>query len=148
MPTIVPFNCYSSNQSTQTALPRPWPCCGWKVAPASFSGLYYCTSMPMLCGGIPTTSTPFTLPRTSDCGSVYTYSSITLPFYITASLFLCTEPTGASPPGSISVGIGPIFVPTVGPTCSKIGSTYNFYLEGNLTYGSAQIRIIVNQVTP
>ena len=147
MPTIVPFNCYSSNQSTQTALPRPWPCCGWKVAPASFSGLYHCISMPMLCGSIPTTPTAFTLPRTTDCGSIYTYSSASLPFYFVVGLTLCTEQTGASPPGTVSFGVGP-YSGGSGATCSKIGSTYNFYWSGIVIYGSAQISITVDQVTP
>lgn len=148
MPTIVPFTCFGSSQSPETALPRPYPCCGWKIAPASFSGQYYCISAPMLCGSVPTVPTPFTLGRSTDCGNIYTYSNSTTPFYLTVELTLCSGSTGAVPPGTASVGIGPGGMVVVSPSCSKVESTYNFYMESNVIYGSAQIRVIVNQVSP
>lgn len=148
MPTIVPFNCFGSSQTTETALPRPWPCCGWKTAPASFSGQYYCISAPMMCGLIPTAPTAFTLARSNNCGAIYTYSSSTIPFYLTVELTLCTESTGLSPPGIVSFGVGPGAFIVVEPSCSKVGSAYNFYAESVAMYGSAQIKVIVDQVTP
>ena len=148
MPTIVPFTCYNSSQSGETALPRPYPCCGWKVPPASFSGTYRCISAPMMCGSYPTVATSFTLAISDYCGSIHTYSSLSLPFYIVLQTSLCTEPTGAVPPGSVSIGLGPMPTITSPATCSVVSGVYNFSLGGTVQYGSATLEVIVNQVTP
>lgn len=148
MPTIIPFTCYTSNESRETALPRPYPCCGWKVAPASFSGTFRCISAPMMCGGYPTTATPFTLSINDYCGEIHTYSNPSVPFYITAQISLCTELTGSVPPGTVSIGLGPMSTITSPATCSVVGGTYYFNMSGTVQYGSATLEVIINQVNP
>ena len=149
MPTTVPFTCYNFPGSQgETALPKPWPCCGWANPPASLSGTYRCTSTPtFLCGGEPTTTTAFTLLRNNLCGAVYLYNAVGINFYINITLSLCTEPTGAIVGSIGSPGPG-IWTPdSTGNGCSFVGGAYNFVLGGTLQNGGQVLRIDFNSVT-
>ena len=142
--------CYGSDLSGQTALPKPWPCCGWAVPPVSISGTWFCSATPgFYCSGLPTTPTAFTMNRQNDCGSVYTYSSVSLSFYVVITLSLCTEPTGAVVGSGFGMGIGPgTFTPAAsGNGCSLVGGTYNVMFAGKLGSGPTEKTIVVNGVT-
>ena len=101
-----------------------------------------------MCGSYPTVATPFTLAIGDYCGSIHTYFSLSVPFYITVQTSLCTESTGAVPPGTASIGLGPMPTITSPATCSVVAGVYNFSLSGTVQYGSATLEVIVNQVTP
>lgn len=151
MPTTIPFTCYNSpNSQGETALPKPWPCCGWASPPASVSGTYRCISVPsFLCGTLPTTSTAFTLTLLSQCGSAYVYYNSALPFqFTTGVLGLCTEPTGTIVGSSIgTLGPGQSWVPDSGNGCSFVGGVHYLTFGGLLTQGNATLQILINQVT-
>lgn len=149
MPTTLSFSCYGSNNSlSETALPRPWPCCGWASPPATFSGTYRCTSTPsFLCGGAPTTTTAFTLLRNNLCGNIYLYNASGINFYINIALSICTNETGAVV-GSIGTPGPGIWTPdSIGNGCSYVSGTYNFILGGTLQNGGQVLRIDFNSVT-
>jgi hypothetical protein len=89
------------------------------------------------------------MDRQNDCGSVYTYSSISLSFYVTITLSLCTEPTGAVVGSGFGIGIGPgTFTPAAsGNGCSFVGGTYNIMFAGKLGSGPSEKTIVINGVT-
>lgn len=142
MPT---FNCYSSSNSNQTAYPKPWPCCGWKVAPASFSGTYYLISGSP-CGTWPAVSTPITLTRSNDCGNVYQYTN-PVGVYMDITLTLCTSQDGTVSPLGFSLAPG-VWTPDAGSSCSFVGGVHYFTLNGTLLVGgTCLIRFDLNTVT-
>lgn len=104
MPTQT-FNCTGAG-TTITPLPRPYYCCGWGVAPSSFSGRYTCTTS----GGPPpydfcdATNKPFSLILTSICrdNGTYYYTQTGDPAVLSGyppwarvSLNLCVLPDGS-----------------------------------------------------
>lgn len=149
MPTIVPFTCYNSpNSQGETALPKPWPCCGWKTSPVAVSGTWFCSATPSFyCSGLPTTPTAFTLSRQSNCGKIYLYYSEDLPFYVTVQLSLCTDPTGTVIGSSFGLNIGPNFSPNpTGNGCSFVGGNYNVMLAGKVGFGPTEKTVVINGV--
>lgn len=147
MSTILTYTCYGSSSTIgETALPKPWPCCGWSNPPASFSGTYRCTSTPtFLCGGAPTTDTAFTLTRANLCGAVYSYTSAAVNFYLNITLSLCSEPTGTVAGAIGNPGPG-IWTPAAGNSCSFSGGTYNYNVTGTLQNGGQVLAIAITSV--
>jgi hypothetical protein len=157
MPTIKTYNC-SSNQSSELAYERPYPCCGWSRYPRSFSGRYTCVQKP---GFPPTTGcdgteVAITLTPTSYCGNLLIYFSVGAPVYLVLGLpNLCSYPTGyASSTDSSAIN----FALYAGPdsdemtySCLYINGKhiFNAYASGGASVSNPYIiTVTIDQVTP
>lgn len=152
----VTFECSgSNNQSSEFALNRPYPCCGWDVPPASFSGKYQCITNPINAQyGCNSGWINFTLPIVDYCTEGFTYQDPnypnegSIPIRIGLNLTTCLEPSESVPPGQSGFSVSFLDFLNINGTFTCDSSKFSFSGSSSSDDESGTIYTVTVEINP